>query len=46
MDPSELASEPTPCYARRGRIEPPISVPIEVDGCQRFFFTYLLNLLI
>ena len=24
MDPSELASEPAPCYARRGRIEPPL----------------------
>jgi hypothetical protein len=23
MDPPELASEPAPCYARRGRIEPP-----------------------
>jgi hypothetical protein len=25
MDPPELASEPAPCYARRGRIEPPMS---------------------
>ena len=24
MDPPELASEPTPCYARRGGIETPI----------------------
>jgi hypothetical protein len=24
MDPPELASEPAPCYARRGRIEPPV----------------------
>jgi hypothetical protein len=23
MDPLELASEHAPCYARRGRIEPP-----------------------
>ena len=23
MDTPELASEPAPCYARRGRIEPP-----------------------
>ena len=23
MDPPELASEHAPCYARRGRIEPP-----------------------
>jgi hypothetical protein len=23
MDPPELASEPAPCYTRRGRIEPP-----------------------
>ena len=25
MDPPELASEPAPCYAHRGRIEPPDS---------------------
>jgi hypothetical protein len=24
MDPPELASEPAPCHARRGRIEPPV----------------------
>jgi hypothetical protein len=24
MDPPELASKPTVCYARRGRIEPPL----------------------
>jgi hypothetical protein len=27
MDPPELASEPAPCYARRGRIEPPVLPP-------------------
>ena len=27
MDPPELASELAPCYARRGRIEPPGTTP-------------------
>jgi hypothetical protein len=31
MDPPELASEHAPCYARRGRIEPPGVEMLEHD---------------
>jgi hypothetical protein len=31
MDPPELASEPAPCYACRGRIEPPGWNPINLQ---------------
>jgi hypothetical protein len=38
MDPPELASEPAPCYTRRGRIEPPENTDESFDDVIQLYF--------